>query len=105
MARPGALQRDQRRATRLDVRLHAGLREAHSSQKFEIDVIDLSITGFRCETSFTLNPGQRVYVTIPTLGPLEATVMRRNKFDYGCAFERPLHAAVFDHIVQRHRKS
>jgi len=100
-----ALRRDNRRATRLDVRLSAALRETGSSQKFEIDIIDLSITGFRCETSFTLVPGNIVFVTIPPLGALEATVTRRNGFVYGCAFDRPLHNAVFDHIVARHRKA
>jgi hypothetical protein len=89
---------------RLDVRLAAGLREPGTSQKFEVTIIDLSVTGFRCETSFNLKIGQLVFVTIPTLGGLEATVMRRDGFIYGCQFDRPLHNAVFDHIVAKHRK-
>ncbi len=104
MARDAALRNDNRRAMRLDVRLSAGLREPGSAQKFEVDIIDLSVTGFRCETSFTLRPGQMVFVSIPTLGALEAMVMRRDGFVYGCAFERPLYTAVFDHIVAKHRK-
>ncbi len=89
---------------RLDVRLSAGLREPGTSQKFDVTIIDLSITGFRCETSFNLTLGQLVFVTIPTLGALEAVVVRRDKFIYGCQFERPLHNAVFDHIAAKHRK-
>jgi hypothetical protein len=104
MARGVALRSDNRRAMRLDVRLSAGLRELGTSQKFEVDIIDLSISGFRCETSFTLRPGQNVFVSIPTLGALEAKVMRRDGFIYGCAFERPLYTAVFDHIVAKHRR-
>ncbi len=104
MTRANSLQRDNRRAVRLDVRFPAGLREPGSSQRFDVEIIDLSVTGFRCETSFTLKPEQRVYVTIPSLGALEAVVVRRNQFDYGCAFDRPLHMAVFDHIVSQHRK-
>jgi len=87
---------------RFDVRFAAGLREPGTSQRFSVDIIDLSVSGFRCETSFTLNPGQCVYITIPSLGALEAKVIRRNRFDYGCAFEHPLHPAVFDHIVRIH---
>lgn len=105
MARSAALRSDNRRAMRLDVRLSAGLREPGTFQKFEVSIIDLSITGFRCETSFNLKIGQLVFVTIPTLGGLEAIVMRRDGFIYGCQFERPLHNAVFDHIVAKHRKA
>lgn len=104
MRAAAALKRDNRHALRLDVRLQAGLREPGSAQRFEVDVIDLSVTGFRCETSFTLAIGQPVYLTIPSFGPLEAVVVRRNRFTYGCQFERPLHAAVFDHIAARYRR-
>jgi PilZ domain len=104
MTRSAVQQQDNRRAMRLDVRLAAGLREPGTSQKFEVTIIDLSVTGFRCETSFNLSIGQLVFVTIPTLGALEAVVMRRDGFVYGCAFERPLYTAVFDHIVRQHRK-
>lgn len=104
MGRGALRQRDNRRALRLDVRLAAGLREPGSSQRFDVDVIDLSVVGFRCETSFTLTPGSAVFVTIPGLGALECTVAWRRGFTYGCAFDRPLHNAVFDHIVAQHRK-
>ena len=102
--RAQAARRDSRYATRLDVRLNAALRELGSSQRFTVDVIDLSLTGFRCETSFNLRVGQAVSVTIPGLAPLEATVAWADGFRYGCAFERALHVAVFDHFVARYRK-
>lgn len=97
-------RRDHRRAERLDVRLPCELREPGSSQRFEVDVVDLSVVGFRCETSFTLVPGNRVFVTIPGLGPIEAIVSWRRGFTYGAEFDRYLHNAVFDHIVASHRK-
>lgn len=96
--------RDNRRAMRLDVRLDAGLREPGSSQRFAVDVIDLSIVGFRCETSFTLTTGSAAFVTIPGLSPLECTVAWRRSYIYGCAFDRPLHNAVFDHIIAQYRR-
>ncbi len=104
MRQIAALQTNRRRATRLHVELSASLREPGESQKFEITITDLSMTGFRCNTSFNLGIGQLVFVTIPTLGGLEATVVRRDGFVYGCQFERPLHNAVFDHIVAKSRK-
>jgi hypothetical protein len=105
MAREALQQRDNRRAMRLDVRLAAGLREPGSSQRFDVNVIDLSIVGFRCETSFNLKPGSAAFVTIPGLGSLECTVAWRRGFVYGCGFDRPLHNAVFDHIVAQYRKT
>jgi hypothetical protein len=89
-----------RRAERLGVVIKAGLRE-HGTTKFEVKVTDLSVTGFRCETSFTLNPGTRVWLTIPGFGGLEAIVAWRNKFLYGFRFESALHPAVWQHISAR----
>jgi hypothetical protein len=89
---------DIRGAKRLDVVFRAGLRE-RGTTRFDIKVVDLSITGFRCETSCTLVPGSSIWLTIPGLAPLEARVAWRDKFRYGCAFAHPLHIAVFDHIV------
>ncbi|CAN5215965.1 hypothetical protein BH09PSE3_BH09PSE3_09810 [soil metagenome] len=104
MGRKALKLRDNRRALRLDVRLAAGLREPGSSQRFDVDVIDLSMVGFRCETSFTLTPGSAVFVTIPGLGPLECTVAWRRGYVYGCEFDHPLHNAVFDHIIAQYRR-
>ncbi len=104
MRMPGA-RRDNRYATRLDVRLNAALRELGSSQRFTIDIIDLSLTGFRFQTAFRLNVGQTVSVTIPGLAALEARVAWAEGSFYGCAFENALHIAVFDHLVSRYRKA
>ena len=87
-----------RRSLRRAVKMRAHLRD-RGQTKFEIDVVDLSLAGFRAETSFTLWPGTIVWLTLPGLAPMEAVVAWRDKFQYGCAFRRPLHPAVFDHIV------
>ncbi len=81
----------------------ASLRE-FGATKFSIDVRDLSISGFRCDTSFTLKTGGRVWLTIPGIEPLEAQVMWRDQFQYGFAFTSPLHPAVLDHVALQHRK-
>ena len=99
-----ALPYEHRRTMRLDVCFNAGLREPGSAHKFEVDVIDLSMTGFRFETSFTIKPGSMVFVTIPGMSTLEATVHWSRGFIYGAQFDHPLHTAVFDLIAARHRK-
>ncbi|TPG16665.1 pilus assembly protein PilZ [Sphingomonas koreensis] len=90
---------DHRRALRKAVKLSAQLRD-RGTTKFSIDVVDLSTSGFRAETSFTLYEGNRVWLTLPGLAGLEATVAWRDGYTYGCAFGQPLHPAVFDHIVR-----
>lgn len=68
---------------------------------FDLDVVDLSPTGFRGETVYNLPIGSRIFATLPGLAPLEAKVMWRDAVFVGCAFATPLHPAVFDHIVAR----
>jgi len=89
---------ESRRALRKAVKMRAQLRD-RGTTKFEIDVVDLSLSGFRAETSFSLQPGNTVWLTLPGLAALEAVVAWKDKFRYGCAFFKPLHPAVFDHIV------
>ncbi|MCM8731200.1 pilus assembly protein PilZ [Hephaestia sp. GCM10023244] len=90
---------DNRHALRKPVRLKAQLRD-RGTTRFEIDILDLSTTGFRAETSFTLWPDHIVWLTLPGLSSLEATVAWRDGLHYGCAFTNPLHPAVFDHLVR-----
>ncbi len=88
---------DSRRSLRTAVKMRAHLRD-RGQTRFEIDVVDLSQAGFRAETSFTLWPGTVVWLTLPGLAALEAVVAWRDKLSYGCAFAKPLHPAVFEHI-------
>ncbi len=94
--------RESRRADRFPLLIKAGLREPGST-KFSVDVRDLSVTGFRCETSFSLKVGARVWLTIPGLSPLEAQTMWQDRYVYGFAFTAPLHPAVLDHLAKQQR--
>ncbi|HEU0066236.1 MAG TPA: pilus assembly protein PilZ [Sphingomonas sp.] len=89
---------DNRTALRKSVKMRAHLRD-RGQTRFEIDVLDLSALGFRAETGFGLWPGTIVWLTLPGLAPMEAVVAWRDKFKYGCAFAKPLHPAVLEHIV------
>lgn len=95
---------DGRRAERLDVRMKASLRESGCT-KFNVDVLDMSVSGFRIETAYSIAPSTRVWLTIPGLAALEAIVAWQDRYRYGCYFVDPLHIAVFDHIVAHHRGS
>ncbi len=94
--------REARRADRFPLLIKAALREPGAT-RFSVDVRDLSVSGFRCETSFTLEIGARVWLTIPGLAPLEAQTMWHDKYVYGFAFTAPLHPAVLDHLAKQQR--
>lgn len=90
---------DTRATMRLPTKLDAKLRD-RSGTRCNVRVVDLSLTGFRAETLSTLHPGTTVWVTLPGLQGLEATIAWQRGEHIGAAFVRPLHAAVFDHIVR-----
>jgi hypothetical protein len=94
---------DGRRAERLVVNIQATLRET-GSVKYLVDLLDLSVTGFRIKTSYNLPIGMRVWLNLPKLEGRQSTVMWRDGYIYGCAYEQPLHTAVFDHIIRHYNQ-
>lgn len=91
---------DARRAERRQVHVRVPLREAGCS-RIEVDLIDLSATGFRFESFYAVATGARVFLHIPSFSPFEAYVAWRDPPFYGCRFDRPLHEAVFQTIAAR----
>jgi hypothetical protein len=90
---------DHRRQERVEVAMHARLRDRHSN-KYDVNLLDLSVTGFRAEAHYALDAGQIVWLTIPGMQGLEATVAWRRGTVIGCSFRNPLYPAVLDHIVK-----
>lgn len=91
-----------RKEMRRAVHMTAQLRE-RGSPRFEVEIMDLSIGGFRGQTGLTLWPGTRVWITLPGLAALEAVVAWRDRYRFGCAFAGTLHPAVLDHLAARNR--
>ena len=91
---------DVRRALRMDVNVEATIRE-HGSSKFVVNLRDLSVTGFRFETVYTVKLHSHIWLTIPGLQALEAAVAWHRDPLFGAAFINPLHPAVCDHIVKQ----
>lgn len=92
---------EHRAARRSRVRFGAKLRDK-TTFRFDIDIIDMSTTGFRAIANYSLAPGQMVWVTLPGLSPIQAWVAWRRDNLIGCRFDRPLYPAVFDHVVAQH---
>src|SRR3569623_552204 len=90
---------DHRSQERVGVRMPARLRD-RAANKYDVHLLDLSVTGFRAEAHYSLDAGAIVWLTIPGLQGLEATVAWRRAAVLGCKFRQPLYPAVLDLIVR-----
>lgn len=97
-----AQERASRKSERVSLELGAGLRQRGGSG-VSIQILDLSVDGFRASTHLDLPNGTDVWLRLPGLEPLQATVAWSKGQYVGCAFARPLHPAVLEMIVKRAR--
>ncbi|MCJ7421545.1 PilZ domain-containing protein [Sphingomicrobium astaxanthinifaciens] len=89
-----------RRAERIAI--EAEVRSRHAGGKpYPTSLRNLSPGGCCIELPYQPALGERLWVTLPGLQPLEAEVCWTDKFLAGCAFKVPLYPAVFDHLRQR----
>jgi hypothetical protein len=90
---------DGRRSARAEVVLGAGLRQ-RGAHAITVQVVDLSVTGFRAATHLELMPGSDIWLKLPGLESLHSRVVWSRGHWIGCEFVRPLHPAVLDMIVR-----
>ena len=86
-----------RRAERAPVCGRARFREP-GFNPFDVELYDLSSTGFRMVTFSRPQIGKAIWVSLPGLQPLEAIIRRADGNNYGCEFTYPLHPSVAKHL-------
>lgn len=86
-----------RGAERAPVRARARFREP-GFNPFDVELYDLSSTGFRMVTFARPQIGKTIWVNLPSLQPLEAVIRRADGNNYGCEFTHPLHPSVAKHL-------
>lgn len=91
-----------RGAERAPVQARARYREP-GLNPFDVELFDLSSTGFRMVTFFRPQIGKHIWVSLPGLQPLEAIVRRADGNNYGCEFVHPLHPSVAAHLQAKLR--
>ena len=98
--RPGA--QAPRKSARVAIGAEVKLRR-RGNHNFVVEAFDLSREG--CKLEFVERPqlDETVWVKFEGLEPLEANVCWVEKFSAGIEFVRPIHAAVFEHLVSRLR--
>jgi len=68
---------------------------------FHLRALNASADGCRVELVEMVDAGERVVVRLPALEPLGADVAWSNGASAGLHFQRPLHPAVFDQLIDR----
>jgi hypothetical protein len=89
-----------RKSERVSLAMGAGLRQ-RGGTGVSIQIMDLSVDGFRASTHLNLAKGTDVWLRLPGLEPYQARVIWAKGNFIGCAFERPLHPAVLEMIVKK----
>ena len=92
-----------RGAERAPVTARARFREP-GLNPFNVELFDLSSTGFRMVTSFRPQIGKHIWVNLPGLQPLEAVLRRADGNNYGCEVVHPLHVSVAQHLQAKLRQ-
>lgn len=85
----------ERRAVQIGVRVRRPGETWFSSK-----IADLSVSGFRLQSFMKLTAGSELWIMLPGFEGRRARVLWTRAHEAGCAFERPLHLAILDHIVQ-----
>ena len=94
--------KEDRRANRRALTLRAELRVTGSA-RIPVDVMDLSETGFSCESWDSIGVGKTVFLQIESFAPFPARSVWAERNLHGFQFLRPLYPAVVDTIAQRFR--
>jgi hypothetical protein len=63
-------------------------------------VIDLSVFGARLQTYSTLRVGSMIWLTLPQIGPVAASIIWSDDFAAGCEFQTPIEKAAFDALIE-----
>jgi len=91
-----------RKSARVSIAAEVKLRR-RGHHNFTVQVFDLSREGCRLEFLERPQLDETVWVKFEGLEGLEATVCWLDKTVAGVEFVRPIHPAVFDHLVSRLR--
>jgi len=67
---------------------------------FRSRITDMSLDGFRLLSFVKLQIGMEIWVMFPGFEGRRAKVVWIADHEAGCAFENPLHPAIFDHIIR-----
>ena len=97
----GPYNSNHREFERGGVSITASIRE-HGGGRQQVDVVDLSRSGFRMRTGSLIPKEKTIFLTLPGYAPLEAHIAWHEREMYGCEFVQRLHEAIYDHILLKY---
>ena len=97
VATSGNARRSPRAPVSLDARIGRG-----GLDRALCRVTDISLHGARLHTYSPLNKGAMIWLTLPQLGQVCATIMWADDFVAGCAFHEPLDDELFAKFAETH---
>jgi len=89
-----------RKSQRVNVEMGAALRQ-RGAAGVSVQIMDLSVDGFRVATHLDLFEGSDVWLRLGGLEACHAKVVWVSGHFVGCRFTRPLHPAVLDMVVAK----
>ena len=92
---------NQRKSQRNAVAIRAELLVS-GGPRFIVSVNDISRNGFRIETGNKIAEKTIVYLSMPGMQSLQARIAWHDYLYYGCAFTKPLHESIFEHISKQY---
>ncbi|HEY9580807.1 MAG TPA: PilZ domain-containing protein [Rhizorhapis sp.] len=94
--------RQERLNTRCNLLMDVKLRR-QGGNWFNARLSNLSLTGFRVQTFARLDLDSTIWVMLPGFDGRRAKIIGTRDHEADCLFERPLHAAIFDHLLLMNR--
>lgn len=89
---------NRRRTARLPVAIDA---ELDGSRRTLCKVADISIGGVRIQTYSALKVGAKIWLTLPLIGRVAATVKWADDYNAGCQFVEPMGAEIIEALLAR----
>jgi hypothetical protein len=96
----GSMRRSTRAPVSLDARIGRG-----GLDRTLCRVTDISLHGARLHTYSPLDKGAVIWLTLPQLGQVCATIVWADDFVAGCSFHEPLDDAVFAKFADTHAEA
>lgn len=94
-AQPDGRRRTPRAPVSLDARIGRG-----GLDRTLCRVVDLSPFGARIETYSALRVGSMIWLTLPQIGQVAATIVWADDFAAGCQFQTALEVAAFEALIE-----
>ena len=89
-----------RRAERVPLNCEAEFRR-HADARYSVELLDFSPEGCCIQPPVRVQPGESVWLRIPGMETIHASVAWTEEWKAGLKFDRPFHPAVFDSVAKR----